>query len=129
MLQHRSFVLAALASIAVTAAPAFASPARGVDKPAPVAMSGARQPDREVPVVEHTQPAPRDPAAAAIVAPGRAPRAIKAGFAQLPASEDATAGFGVRISDDARGGRFGFATAPRVDQARFGFATVVDQRR
>jgi hypothetical protein len=133
MLQHRSFaVVAAFASIAFAAVPAFASPDRADHSDhnqAPVAMSGARQPDREIPVVDHTQPAHRDAAAAPAVAPVRAPIMVKAGFGQL-VTYDGTAGFGVPVSQDVSGGRFGFASArvaPTADHARFGFATVVTQ--
>lgn len=134
MLQHRSFSLAAaVTAIAFAAVPALASPdhtAGNAPTQSPVAMSGSRQPDREVPVVErapHGEAATtrRDPAAAPVV---RAAVVRKAGFAELPQVQDGTAGFGVQITKDVVGVRHGFhsgVVAPIPDLQKFGFAVVV----
>lgn len=130
MLKHRLVLAAAIASVAFAAGPAFASPNLGDDHTqAPVAMSGARQPDREATVtVEHPERAPiatvRHDAA---LAPADAP-VIRAGFARVALPPVATAGFGVRITDEgfgfAAGARHGFASGEpaTADHAKFGFA-------
>jgi hypothetical protein len=123
MLKHRFVLAAAFAAVAFAAAPAFASPAHDSNQ-APVAMSGARQPDREAPVVvehpERTQVAPIREQATPVVAP----IVTRAGFANVALPPIATAGFGVQVARDAIGFRAGFATgdAATADHAKFGFA-------
>src|ERR1700748_924717 len=118
-----SFALAAVfasAVTALTAAPAFADH----NSQAPVAMSGTRQPDREVPVIEHRQPAPaREAQPAAAVAPvivvGQ-----KAGFATQPVVYHGLIGFGVPASSvDTSATRFGYARGGDAI-TKVGFATV-----
>jgi hypothetical protein len=123
MSNNRSFVLAAIiasATAAFTAVPAFASPDRAQ---APVAMSGTRQQDREVPVVEHqdrTKVAPTSDEAA--TAPVTIVVVHKVGFATDPVVEPVY-GFGVHLTaDEAANTRFGFARAGAV--AKVGFAKV-----
>lgn len=124
MLKNRSFVLAAViasATAAFTAVPAFASPDRAQ---APVAMSGTRQQDRDVPVVEHQDRAKVAPTSdEAATAPVTIVVAHKAGFATNPVVTEPVFGFGVHVSAaDVANTRFGFARAGAV--TKVGFASV-----
>jgi hypothetical protein len=125
MLKHLSFALATIiASATVTVAPAFADGNR-----APVAMSGARHPDREVPAVEHSQDrgkvAPTTSDTATRTAPVVQPVVAKVGFVNGPVNRDNLAGFNVRISDEDRSGRFGFHSggAPTAEHVKIGFTS------
>jgi len=124
MSNNRSFVLAAViasATAAFTAVPAFASPDHAQ---APVAMSGTRQQDREVPVVEHQDRAKVAPTSdEAATAPVTIVVVHKVGFATNPVVTEPVYGFGVHLTaDDAANTRFGFARAGAV--AKVGFAKV-----
>jgi hypothetical protein len=122
MSKNRTFVLAAViasATAAFTAVPAFASPDR---TQAPVAMSGARQQDREAPVVER-----QDRKAAPTSDEAATPAALvvvqKAGFANNVVMTDGVFGFGVHASAaDVASTRFGFSRGGAV--AKVGFASV-----
>jgi hypothetical protein len=122
MLKNRSFVLAAViasATTAFTAVPAFASPDH---TQAPVAMSGTRQTDREVPAVDHQD---RSKVAPTSNETTTAPVTIlvKSGFATQPVATDGVFGFGVHVSAaDLAATRFGFARAGAV--TKVGFASV-----
>lgn len=124
MSKNRSFILAAViasATAAFTAVPAFASPDH---TQAPVAMSGTRQQDREVPVVEHQDRAKVAPTSdEAATAPATIVVVQKSGFATNVSVTEPVFGFGVHVSAaDAANTRFGFARGGSV--AKLGFASA-----